>query len=157
MLFALPLLLRLFGFVEVGTEAIMPLLRTTNGMAGLCLGVVMIVSAVIASETADDYQRRTGVNATALLFGFIFLAMKTASGLGKLLAGLIVDVVNLPTAENIDLLTAAQVDSLGWWSAITLILLGAFGVISFSGYRPLQPAGPDSESDQLAAKPEAAS
>lgn len=135
LLFALPLLLRLFGVVEVGGDAVMPLLRTSNGLAGLCLGVVMIVSAVIASETADDYERRTGVNATALLFGFVFLAMKTASGLGKLLAGLIIDAIALPSADQADLITQAQLDGLGWWSAVTLLLLGVLGVWSFSGYR----------------------
>jgi Na+/melibiose symporter-like transporter len=134
-LFVVPLLARLLGFVEVGTDAVMPLLRTSNGLAGLCLGVVMIVSAVISSETADDYERRTGINATALLFGFVFLAMKTASGLGKLLAGLIIDAIALPSAENADLITQAQLDSLGWWSTIVLLLLGLLGVISFSGYR----------------------
>jgi len=134
-LFVVPLLARLLGFVEVGTDAVMPLLRTSNGLAGLCLGVVMIVSAVISSETADDYERRTGINATALLFGFVFLAMKTASGLGKLLAGLIIDAIALPSAENADLITQAQLDSLGWWSTVVLLLLGFLGVISFSGYR----------------------
>jgi len=100
----------------------------------------MIVSAVIASETADDYQNRTGINATALLFGFVFLSMKTASGFGKLLAGVIVDAIALPSAENADLITGAQLDALGWWSAITLLLLGVFGVWSFSGYRVVEKA-----------------
>lgn len=140
LLFAFPLLMRLFGFVEVGTDAVMPLLRISNGAAGLALGVVMIVSAVIASETADDYQNRTGINATALLFGFVFLSMKTASGFGKLLAGVIVDAIALPSAENADLITGAQLDALGWWSAITLLLLGVFGVWSFSGYRVVEKA-----------------
>lgn len=155
-LFALPLLMRLLGFVDVGSDAVMPLLRISNGLAGLCLGVVMIVSAVIASETADDYQRRTGINATALLFGFVFLSMKTASGLGKLLAGLIIDAIALPSAENADLITAAQLDSLGWWSALTLILLGVFGVWSFSGYRTLKTSHPPAAAAPLDAKPESA-
>ena len=152
LLFALPILLRLFGVVEVGTDTVMPLLRISNGAAGLCLGVVMIVSAVIASETADDYQHRTGINATALLFGFVFLAMKTASGLGKLLAGLIIDVIALPTAENADQITAAQLDSLGWWSAIVLLLLGVFGVWAFSGYRTIKRAPAVDQSAPLAPK-----
>jgi GPH family glycoside/pentoside/hexuronide:cation symporter len=137
-LFALPILLRLSGMVAVGSDVVMPLLQVSNGLAGVSLGVVMIVSAVIASETSDDYQSRTGVNATALLFGFVFLAMKTASGFGKLLAGLIIDVIALPTAENADLITASQLDGLGWWSASTLLVLGACGVISFSGYRSIR-------------------
>jgi len=82
--------------------------------------------------------------------------MKTASGLGKLLAGLIVDATDLPTAENIELITAAQLDSLGWWSAITLLVLGVLGVISFAGYRPLKPADPGKDGTPLAVKPEAA-
>lgn len=135
LLFALPILFRLLGVVAVGSDSVMPVLLTANGAAGLCLGIVMIVSAVISSETADDYEQRSGINATALMFGFVFLAMKTATGLGKLLAGLIVDVIALPSAADADQITAAQLDGLGWWSALVLLLLGVLGVLTFSGYQ----------------------
>jgi Na+/melibiose symporter-like transporter len=135
LLFAVPILLRLAGALPTGSGLVMPVLLVANGLAGLALGIVMIVSAVISAETADDYQRRTAVKATALLFGFVFLAMKTASGLGKLLAGIIVDAIRLPAADQAALITPGQLASLGWWCAGTLLVLGLAGVISFSGYQ----------------------
>jgi len=147
-LFALPMLLRLGGLVPPGAEFTLLLLQLSNGLAGFGLGIVMIVSAVLASETADDYERRTGVKGAAMLFGFVFLAMKTASGLGKLLAGVIIDLIQLPSAKDAALISAAQVDALGWSSAITLLVLGALALAAFTGYRtparrpvPAKPAG----------------
>ncbi len=156
LMFALPLMLCLGGVVTVGSATVMPLLYAANGLAGIFLGIVMIVSAVIASETADDYQRRSSVNATALLFGFVFLSMKTASGFGKLLAGLIVDLIALPSAERADQITPAQVDGLGWLAALVLIGLGGLGVLVFSGYRPPAGASARPPGRTLAAKPGAA-
>lgn len=143
--FAAPLLLRLSGLLPSGSEFVMPVLLGANFLAGLALGIVMIVSAVIASESADEYERRKGIKATAMLFGFIFLAMKTASGLGKLMAGVIVDIVQLPAAADAASITPGQITHLGWWCAGTLLVLGILGVVSFSGYRSPQrdPSLPD--------------
>lgn len=126
-LFAAPLVLNLVDLLPAGSERVMPVLVGSNFVAGLALGLVMIVSAVLASESADEYERHKRVKATALLFGFVFLAMKTASGLGKLLAGLLVDFIQLPPAD--------QLFSLGAWCAAALLILGLLGVLSFSGYR----------------------
>ena len=135
LLFAFPILLRLFGLLPQGSDHVMTVLVASNGVAGFALGIVMIVSALIAAESSDDYEHRTGIKATAMLFGFVFLAMKTASGLGKLLAGIIIDVIRLPSAADAALITDAQMTSLGWWCAGTLLVLGAAGVVAFSGYR----------------------
>jgi len=135
LLFAAPILLRLAGLLPAGSGQVMPVLLAANGLAGIALGLVMIVSAVISAETADDYERRTAVKATAVLFGFVFLAMKTASGLGKLLAGVIVDLIRLPAAADAALITPAQLTGLGGWCAGTLLLLGVLGVAGFAGYR----------------------
>jgi Na+/melibiose symporter-like transporter len=134
--FALPILLGLAGILESGTATVLPVLQITSAMAGFCLGIVMIVSAVIASETADEYEQRSGIKATAMLFGFVFLAMKTASGLGKLLAGVIIDLIRLPSAKEASLITEAQLNGLGGWCVALLLVLGALGVTTFAGYRP---------------------
>ena len=134
-LFALPILLRLVGVLPKDTDLALLVLQITNGVAGFALGIVMIVSAVMASETADDFERRTGRKAAAMLFGFIFLAIKTASGLGKLLAGVTIDLIDLPSAKEAHLITASQLGALGWSSVITLLVLGVLSVLAFSGYR----------------------
>jgi Na+/melibiose symporter-like transporter len=103
---------------------------------------VQIVSALVSAETAEEYEGRTGVKATAMLFGFVFLSMKTASGLGKMLAGVTLDVIAFPTAREAASASAAQLTSLGWACTVVLIVLGALSLGVFAGYRsPQAPAG----------------
>lgn len=134
-LFALPVLLRLLALLPDDPAFNLAVLRLSNGLAGFFLGLVLITSALLASETADDYETRRGVKGTALLFGFITLAMKLASGLGKLLTGVAIDLIRLPPASDAASITAGQRTALGWACLVTTVVLGAIGVTAFSRYR----------------------
>jgi Na+/melibiose symporter-like transporter len=134
-LFALPVLLRLTGLLPDDVGFNLTVLRVTNGLAGFFLGLVLITSALLASETADEYEVRRGVKGTAMLFGFITLAMKLASGLGKLLTGVAIDLIRLPAASDAATITAGQTSALGWACCVTTTVLGVMGVAAFSRYR----------------------
>ncbi len=134
-LFALPVLLRLTGLLPGDPTFNLTVLRLSNGLAGFFLGLVLITSALLASETADEYEAKRGVKGTAVLFGFITLAMKLASGLGKLLTGVAIDLIRLPAASAAASVTAEQAAQLGWACFLTTSLLGAIGVAAFSRYR----------------------
>ena len=129
-----PLLLRELGLVSGTADEVLPLLRWTNSVAGFSLGIVQIVSALISAETAEEYEARSGIKATAMLFGFVFLSMKTASGLGKLLAGVTLDAISFPTAQQAAHASATQLSALGWACTIVLIVLGALSLGIFGGY-----------------------
>jgi Na+/melibiose symporter-like transporter len=90
----------------------------------------------VSAETAEEYEGRTGLKATAMLFGFVFLAMKTASGLGKMLAGVTLDLIAFPRAAGVAAATGEQLSALGWACAIVLLVLGAIALGVFAGYRP---------------------
>ena len=135
-LWAGPMLLRELGLFEGRGAAALPLLQWTNGLAGFTLGVVQIVSALISAETAEEYEGRTGLKATAMLFGFVFLSMKTASGLGKMLAGVTLDAIAFPTAQGAAAsATPAQLSALGWACTLVLLVLGALALGAFAAYR----------------------
>lgn len=134
-MFALPVLLHLIGLLPDEPQFNLTVLRLTNGLAGFFLGLVLITSALLASETADEYELKRGVKGTALLFGFITLAMKLASGLGKLLTGVAIDLIRLPAADDAASITPAQTTALGWACLLCTIVLGAIGVAAFSRYR----------------------
>jgi len=137
-----PLLLRELGLFDATGAGALPLLQWTNGIAGFALGIVQIVSALVSAETAEEYEGRTGIKATAMLFGFVFLSMKTASGLGKMLAGVTLDAIAFPTAKEAATASAAQLASLGWACTVVLIVLGALSLGVFAGYRsPQVPTG----------------
>jgi Na+/melibiose symporter-like transporter len=134
-LFALPVLLRLLGLLPADPAFNLVVLRLTNGLAGFFLGLVLITSALLASETADEYEAKRGLKGTAVLFGFITLAMKLASGLGKLLTGVAIDLIRLPAADAAAPITSGQAAALGWACCVITLALGAVGVAAFSRYR----------------------
>jgi Na+/melibiose symporter-like transporter len=142
-LFALPLLLRLVGILPQDVNISFPVLWTSNALAGFFLGLVMITSALLASETADEYEAERGVKGTAMLFGFITLSMKLASGLGKLLTGIAIDLIQLPPASEAARISDAQLTALAWACFATLAVLGLLGAFVFSGYRPRARGAPD--------------
>lgn len=135
-MWAVPLILQELGLISLHGAAALPMLQWTHGIAGFTFGVVQIVSALVSAETAEEYEGRTGLKATAMLFGFVFLAMKTASGLGKMLAGVTLDVIAFPKAEGVAAATGEQLSALGWACAIVLLVLGAIALGVFAGYRP---------------------
>ncbi len=130
-----PMLLRELGLLPGDAAEVLPWLQACNAIAGFALGVVQIVSALVSAETAEEYEGRTGIKATAMLFGFVFLSMKTASGLGKMLAGVTLDLIAFPTANAAQGVTAAQLSSLGWACTGVLIALGALSLGAFAAYR----------------------
>jgi Na+/melibiose symporter-like transporter len=132
-----PMLLRELGLLPGDAADVLPLLQASNAVAGFSLGIVQIVSALVSAETAEDYEGRTGIKATAMLFGFVFLSMKTASGLGKMLAGVTLDAISFPTAKAAASATAQQLSTLGWACTAVLIALGALSLGVFAGYRPM--------------------
>jgi Na+/melibiose symporter-like transporter len=137
---AAPVLLKLIGVLADDADASFAVLCASNALAGFFLGLVMITSAVLASETSDEYELQRGVKGTAMLFGFITLSMKLASGLGKLLTGIAIDLIRLPAASEAARITPPQLAALGWACFVTLAALGALGAWVFSGYRtPARP------------------
>ncbi len=134
--FAAPVFLKLIGALPDNRDFQFWALCISNAIAGFFLGLVMITSALLASETADEFEFKRGVKGTALLFGFIALSMKLASGLGKLLTGVAIDLIDLPAASNAASISAQQLAALGWACFITLAVLGILGAWVFSAYRP---------------------
>jgi Na+/melibiose symporter-like transporter len=134
-MWASPMLLRELGLLEARGAEALPMLQWTNAVAGFTLGVVQIVSALVSAETAEEFEGRTGLKATAMLFGFVFLSMKTASGLGKMLAGVTLDVIAFPTAQDAAMATAAQLSALGWACTLVLLALGGIALVVFAPYR----------------------
>ena len=133
--FAAPVFLKLVGALPDNHAFQFGVLCMSNAIAGFFLGLVMITSALLASETADEFEFKRGVKGTALLFGFITLSMKLASGLGKLLTGVAIDLIDLPAASNAATVSAQQLAALGWACFVTLAVLGILGAWVFSGYR----------------------
>jgi Na+/melibiose symporter-like transporter len=128
---ALPLTLRLFGlFPENGTDALYYTLATFNFVFGFAMGLLLIVSGSVTADVADDHELKVGLREEGMLFGFIFFAMKTASGLGKFIAGITIDLINFPADVQPDEVPLETLSQLGilYGPGVGVVALVAFFV-----------------------------
>lgn len=132
------LLVELGAYVR--TEAIaLNVLYAAKLLNGFAFGMLILCVPVMAAETADEWGAKTGRLLPALLFGAIFFTTKAGSGLGGLLAGGVIDVIELPGAAALRVgeasITAGQLSRLGIaYSAAIAALLAAIVTLLWRGY-----------------------
>lgn len=102
--YLLPPALTAFGMMP-GGAMLAPTLYGFNVAAGIGGGFLMICSLILFAEAADEFFFVRSISRTGMLFGLVTFGNKAASGLGKLLAGVLTDYAGFPSAEEIDQLT----------------------------------------------------
>lgn len=129
-----PLLTALDVLPPAGDPLLAYFLYAFNTTVGACFGVIMICSAVMFSETTDEYHYITRISQTGMIFGLITFGNKAASGLGKVVAGVILDAVGFPEKSEIDQLTPQILDNLAYLLSLVVFLAGAAGLVVLSRY-----------------------
>ena len=128
---ALPPLLKLLGLLPSGSAY--PLLLGSNFVMGTGSGMLMLVAGLVCAEAADEEEFRLGLPQQGFLFGFVFLATKMGSALGKLVSGTALDVIGFP-------LRAASTDpqvvrNLAWTLIGSVLVLGTCSYLFWSRFR----------------------
>lgn len=97
----LPVVLRLVGlFPDNGDPLLLPLLighSVIEVAVGICVGV--LISSMIA-DVVEASELRTGRRSEGVLFGARLFSQKAMSGVGVLLAGLVLEAVRFPAAGS---------------------------------------------------------
>jgi GPH family glycoside/pentoside/hexuronide:cation symporter len=130
-----PLLFAMGALPPAGDPALLYIMYGFNALMGAASGVIMICSAVMFSETTDEYHFITRISQTGMIFGLITFGNKTASGLGKVIAGGLLDVVNFPGKENIEQLTPETLSSLAVLLAAVVFTAGVVGFLILNTYK----------------------
>lgn len=125
--------LRLLGILpDAGSPALLRVLAVAVffGYSSIILAFVMI-GAMIADVT-DEHDLRTGARQEGLLYSAMTLITKAASGLGPLVAGVILHLTGFPENARPTTVDPAVVRHLGMFvAAITLVL----GIVTATLYR----------------------
>jgi glycoside/pentoside/hexuronide:cation symporter, GPH family len=131
-----PIALRLLGWLpENGTAMLMTILFCHTLFVTALVVAGQIVRASMLADITDEgellhRERREGLYAAVLVFG-----IQASSGLGGLLAGVSLDVVEFPRQLGIAAVPAGVIDTLGYVAGAGTALLFLGSALCLLGYR----------------------
>lgn len=105
---ALPPTLRLGGLLPLDGTALGLLLAGAQLLAGMSLSVAMIALTAMTTEALDEHEHQYGVRIESFYFAGWTLASKAANGLGALLCGVALQLIDFPT-KDLGAAAAAQI------------------------------------------------
>jgi glycoside/pentoside/hexuronide:cation symporter, GPH family len=148
-------LLRLAGMLPTDPQRLLPILVVPVffGYSSLIMGMVMIGSMI--ADVTDEHELRTRNRQEGLLFAALAFLTKASSGLGVLVAGVIVKLSGFSPAAQGGGADEASIARLGLGSAVVGV---ALGLITFALVRRYE-LGPEKHREiqrELAARADAA-
>ncbi len=133
----LPILLRLSdNFPENGSDLLLPLLILIRLIQGASTVQANVAYSSMVADVVDEHELETEQRQEGIFFAAVSFSAKAASGMGNIVAGFGLDIINWP--RGVDVKTAADVP------AETLMHLGilygpivaGFGIVSVLCYLP---------------------
>jgi Na+/melibiose symporter-like transporter len=133
--YTLPPLFKLMHLFPAGASGLVYVtLVVANVIQGLGFGVVSITSGLMCAQTADEEELLLGGPEQGLVFGFIFLAIKLGSGVGKLLSGFALDLIKFPVGKPAAAIGQTAIDQLAYTEIWSIVLLGGLSLVAWGGY-----------------------
>ena len=133
--YAVPPALMLLGLLPpVGNPLIYEMLLAANLIQGVGLGFVVMISGLMSAQTADEEELFLGGPEQGLLYGFVFMATKIGSGLGKLFSGLTLDFIKFPIGKPVGSIGQDVIDQLVWSLIICVVVLGGVSLVIWSRF-----------------------
>ena len=114
--------LKLLGVVQSG-DLLFRALLLSNFVIGTGSGILLLVAGLLCAEAADEDEFITGLPQQGFLFGFVFLATKMGSAMGKLLSGTALDMIGFP--RGADLVPEDVINTLAWILVCSVVVIGS--------------------------------
>ncbi len=135
----LPAALRLCGALPPNrTRELFAILLVIACAKGACVVQAWIVYGSMLADVADEYDLETGRRSEGTLFAAVSFANQAMSGIGSVLAGLILELLAWPTGTAV--VSAAQIPAqkLFWIGVLYGPIVGGFsalGIVFYARYR----------------------
>ena len=134
--FATPVSLRLLGFWPGNDSALLlPLMVFHQSSEVTMLVIFGIVQSSMLADIVEENERRYGRREEGLFFAARTFALKATSGIGTLLAGLILEIIQFPRGVAPGEVPAEAIFKLGLIYGPVLALLFLTALIGISFYR----------------------
>ncbi len=130
-----PVLLRIVGwFPENHTSALLPLLVILYTVT-LCFGVMLLISAMSAlADIADEHELNTRRRQEGIFYAARSFFAKASSGLGHLLAGIAIDIIEFPVGTEAGTVAADKIFNLGLVDGPMAVVPGVIAVFFYLKY-----------------------
>lgn len=113
---------RLLGFMPAnGQPAVYILVLLSTGIAVLTIVTLQVVTVSILADLLDEQELHTRRRQEGVFFAASAFVMKATTGLGAMLAGIVIDVVGLTPGAEPGTIEPSVLQSLGWFSIIPTV------------------------------------
>jgi Na+/melibiose symporter-like transporter len=131
-----PVLLRILGlFPENDSDMLMPTLMVFY-LFTLIFGVILLISAMSAlADIADEHELNTHRRQEGIFYAARSFFAKASSGLGHLLAGIAIDVIDFPVGAEPGTVNPDIVFRLGLIDGPIAVIPGIIAVFFYLKYR----------------------
>jgi Na+/melibiose symporter-like transporter len=94
-----------------------------------------VAAGSMMADIADEHELSSRRRQEGIFFGTLNLAGKSSSGIGHVIAGVLMDAIHFPRQVGVDQVPADLARSLAVFFSIFLVLLGGFSLFFVSRYR----------------------
>ena len=127
---------RLLGILpENGHPLIYPLQCLNTLVSVLAVVILQVVSTSLTADILDEQELETGQRQEGVFFAAGAFMMKATSGLGALLAGIVIDIANIPAGAEPGSVEPESLFNLG---LTTVIMLSGLALIAYLFNRQLR-------------------
>jgi GPH family glycoside/pentoside/hexuronide:cation symporter len=126
---------RLLGLLPAnGHPLIYMLALASTGIGVFAIVTLHVVTASLLADLLDEQELATGRRQEGIFFAAGAFFLKATTGLGAMLAGLVVDMVGLTPGSEPGSIETSVLQSLGWF---TVTLTGSMALVAFFFYSRL--------------------
>ncbi len=133
--FAVQLGARLFGLLpENGDPFIYAWVLFSTGIGVFCIVSLHVVTASLVADLLDEQELSTGLRQEGVFFAASTFVLKATTGLGALVAGIVIDIVGLAQGMEPGTVEHSVLQQLGWF---TIVLTAGMALIAGGFYRAI--------------------
>jgi Na+/melibiose symporter-like transporter len=127
----LPVVLRLLGwFPENGTDALLWTLVAVKFVQGAGVVQALVTFGSMVADIVDEHELQTGKRQEGVFFASVSFSGKFTTGIGSVMAGFTLDLIEWPRGAAIRTAADVPVDTLVWLGLIYGPIVSGFAVVS---------------------------
>ncbi len=133
----LPIVLRLSdNFPENGSDLLLPLLILIRLIQGASTVQANVAYSSMVADVVDEHELETEQRQEGIFFAAVSFSAKAASGMGNIVAGLGLDIINWPRGVNVKTAADVPVETLVHLGILYGPIVAGFGIVSVLCYLP---------------------